>query len=183
MSDARLKELATLLETKGVHQYGLDHISQLEHALQAAWLAERAGSPASLIAAALLHDVGHMVHDLGDDPASAGVDDRHEELGYRWLQDWFGPEVTEPVRMHVAAKRFLCATEPDYVALLSPDSVRSLELQGGPMSAQEVAAFRATPHSAAAVQLRRFDEGAKEIGLATPPVSHFMRYVAESLPA
>jgi phosphonate degradation associated HDIG domain protein len=179
MSDTRLQELATLLEGKGTRQYGLDNVTQLEHALQAAWLAEKAGCSASLVAAALLHDVGHMVHDLGENPAEDGIDDRHEEVGWRWLTGWFGPEVTEPVRMHVAAKRFLCGSEPDYFAQLSPDSVRSLALQGGPMSAQELSAFRAQPHWQEAVQLRRFDEGAKVTALPTPPVAHFMRYVAE----
>jgi phosphonate degradation associated HDIG domain protein len=176
-----LRGLAALLEDKGTRQYGLDHISQLEHALQAAWLAERQGCPPSLIAAALLHDIGHMDHDLGENPAVRGIDDQHEEVGQRWLAKRFGPEVTEPVRMHVAAKRFLCGTEPDYFAKLSPDSVRSLALQGGPMAPAEIAAFRATPHSAEAVTLRRFDEAAKEVGLATPPVAHFLPYVAESL--
>ncbi len=86
-----------------------------------------------------------MVHDLGENPAAEGVDDRHEEQGQRWLERWFGPEVTEPVRLHVAAKRFLCATEPDYFGRLAPDSVLSLSLQGGPMSAEEVAAVPRAP--------------------------------------
>jgi [1-hydroxy-2-(trimethylamino)ethyl]phosphonate dioxygenase len=181
MTTAWLQDLSDLLEGKGVHQYGLDSLSQLEHALQAAWLAERAGCAPPLIAAALLHDVGHMVHDLGEDPASEGVDDQHEDVGHRWLMQWFGPEVTEPVRMHVAAKRYLCGTESDYFATLSPDSVRSLALQGGPMSAEEAAAFRATPYADDAVRLRRFDEAAKETALETPPVAYFLPYVAQSL--
>ncbi len=181
MTDERLGTVAALLEEKGSQQYGLDAVTQLQHALQAATLAEADGGGHALIAAALLHDIGHMVHDLGENPAGGGIDDRHEEVGQRWLARWFGPAVTEPVRMHVAAKRFLCATEPDYFARLSPDSVRSLGLQGGPMSADEAAAFRATPHADAAVRLRRYDEGAKRPDAQTPPVAHFLPYVARSL--
>src|SRR5581483_1392329 len=110
----------------GGRRYGLSSVSQLQHALQAALLAEQSGSDAALITAALLHDVGHMVHGLGEDPAADGVDDRHEALGHAYLSRHFGPEVTEPVRLHVAAKRYLCGTEPDYFARLAPDSVRSL---------------------------------------------------------
>ncbi len=173
--------IATLLEEKGSHRYGLAAVSQLQHALQAALLAEQTGCDAALVTAALLHDIGHMVHGLGEDPAADGVDDRHEELGRAYLAALFGPDVTEPVRLHVAAKRYLCATEPDYFAKLSPDSVRSLALQGGPMSQGEVAAFRALPQWQAAVQLRRFDEGAKVADLPTPAVAHFLPYLHQSL--
>lgn len=174
-------ELAALLQGKGARRYGLSDVNQLQHALQAALLAEQAGCDAALITAALLHDIGHMVHGLGENPADDGIDDRHEELGRAYLAPLFGPEVTEPVRLHVPAKRYLCATEPDYFAKLAPDSVLSLTLQGGPMSADEIAAFRASPHAEAAVQLRRFDEGAKVRDLPTPPVAHFMGYVRASL--
>jgi phosphonate degradation associated HDIG domain protein len=174
-------EIQMLLEQKAAGRYGLTLINQQQHALQAAWLAEREGRSAALVAAALLHDIGHMVHDLGDNPADAGIDDRHEELGHAWLVSHFGPEVTEPVRLHVAAKRYLCAVEADYFAKLSSDSVKSLALQSGPMSAEEVQAFEALPHSAEAVQLRRYDEQAKVKGLETPPVAHFMPFVTRSL--
>ncbi len=178
-----LAEIQTLLEGRADGRYGLHDVTQRQHALQAAWLAERDGCPDALIAAALLHDIGHLVHDLGENPAEAGVDDRHEERGHAWLARHFGPEVTEPVRLHVAAKRYLCAVEADYVARLSPDSVRSLALQGGPMSAEEVAAFRALPQAEAAVRLRRYDEQAKVKDLETPPVAHFMPRVARCLAA
>jgi len=181
MHDPRLELIESLLTLKADGQYGLSAINQRQHALQAAWLAERHGLPAAQIAAALLHDIGHMVHDLGENPAAEGIDDRHEEAGHAFLTQWFGPAVTEPVRLHVAAKRYLCATEVDYFAKLSKDSVLSLGLQGGPMSAAEVAAFEAVPEYRAAVQLRRFDEQAKQRDLATPPVSHFMRYVAAAI--
>lgn len=176
--DPRLALIAELIEHRAAGRYGLAEISQKEHALQSALLAERAGCEPALIAAALLHDIGHLLHDLGEDPAAEGRDDRHEELGQAWLSAAFGPEVTEPIRLHVAAKRYLCATEPDYVAKLAPDSVRSLALQGGPMSAEEAAAFRALPQAEAAVRLRRFDDAAKVKDLPTPPVAHFLPHLA-----
>src|SRR6185312_7005865 len=168
MAQDAITELAELLEGKGSRRYGLSDVNQLQHALQSALLAEQAGCDAALVTAALLHDIGHMVHGLGENPAEAGIDDRHEELGRAYLAPLFGPEVTEPVRLHVPAKRYLCATEPAYFAELAPDSVLSLKLQGGPMSDDEVARFRALPHAEAAVQLRRFDEGAKVADLPTP---------------
>ncbi len=183
MAQDALVELAELLEGKGARRYGLSAVNQLQHALQAALLAEQSGANAALITAALLHDIGHMVHGLGENPAEEGIDDRHEELGRAYLAPLFGPEITEPVRLHVPAKRYLCATEPDYFAKLSPDSVRSLQLQGGPMSAEEVTKFRASPHAEAAVRLRRFDEGAKVADLPTPPVAHFLPYVRACLRA
>jgi phosphonate degradation associated HDIG domain protein len=173
--------LAELLEGKGSRRYGLSDVNQLQHALQAALQAEQYGCSATLVTAALLHDIGHMVHNLGENPAEEGIDDRHEELGRAYLAALFGPEVTEPVRLHVPAKRYLCATEPGYFAKLSADSVLSLKLQGGPMSSDEVALFRASPHANAAVRLRRFDEGAKVADLPTPPVTHFLPYVRACL--
>ncbi len=169
--------IGDILDGKGHRRYGLSAIDQRAHALQAAWLAEQAGRDAALITACLLHDIGHMVHDLGEDPAKDGIDDRHEDLGHAWLARWFGAEVTEPVRLHVAAKRYLCAVEPDYFSTLSNDSVRSLALQGGPMSDAEAAQYRANPHAEAATILRRFDERAKVRNLATPPVAHFLPYI------
>jgi phosphonate degradation associated HDIG domain protein len=181
MTDPRLQRIADLLTLKAEGQYGLSAINQRQHALQAAWLAEKTGCPDSLIVASLLHDIGHMIHDLGDNPAEQGVDDEHETRGHAFLAAWFGPEVTEPVRLHVAAKRYLCATEADYFAKLSKDSVLSLSLQGGPMSPHEVADFEAIPQSAAAVQLRRFDEQAKVKNLETPSIQHFMPSVARCI--
>ena len=181
MTDSRLQQIADLLTLKADGSYGLSAVNQRQHALQAAWLAEKTGCSDALVAASLLHDIGHLVHDLGDNPAEAGIDDQHEQRGHDFLTALFGPEVTEPVRLHVAAKRYLCATESDYFAKLSKDSVLSLSLQGGPMSPSEVAAFDALPQSAAAVQLRRFDEQAKVKNLQTPPVDHFLPAVERCL--
>ena len=181
MIDDPVAMIAALIDGKGERQYGLGSVNQRAHALQAALLAEQSGCDSALITAALLHDIGHMVHDLGEDPAAEGVDDFHEERGQAFLARYFGPEVTEPVRLHVAAKRYLCATEADYFGRLTADSVRSLTLQGGPMSAEEVRAFAAQPAGEAAVRLRRFDEAAKVKGLPTPPVAHFLPHVRACL--
>ena len=170
--------IGDIIDGKGHRSYGLSAVNQRAHALQTAWLAEKAGCDASLIAACLLHDIGHMVHDLGENPAEHGIDDLHEALGEAWLAAWFGPDVTEPVRLHVAAKRYLCAAEPDYFSKLSKDSIRSLALQGGPMAPADVASYLASPHAEAATALRRFDEAAKEKGLETPGVAHFLPCIA-----
>lgn len=172
-----LDRVGRLFADRGGAEYHGEAVSQLEHALQAAALAEADGLPADAIAAALLHDVGHLLHGLGEDCAAQGIDDRHEELGVRFLARAFGPGVTEPVRLHVAAKRYLTAARPGYLGLLSPASVRSLELQGGPMAAAEVAAFEANPHHAVAVKVRECDDRAKVAGLPTPPFAHFRKYL------
>ena len=180
-AEALAAEIREILEIRAEGRYGLCAVSQKQHALQAAWLAERDGHSSAMVTAALLHDVGHMIHDLGEHPAQAGLDDRHEELGQAWLSRHFSAEVSEPVRMHVTAKRYLCATEADYSTKLSADSVRSLELQGGPMSSDEVAEFSRSPHAMAAIQLRRYDEMAKVADLDTPGVIHFLPHVHRSL--
>jgi len=173
--------IAALMQQKGERPYGLHDVHQRAHALQTAMLAERAGCDGALVAAALVHDIGHLVHDLGEHAAEDGLDDRHEQRGHDYLIRFFAAAVIEPVRLHVAAKRWLCASEPGYFARLSPDSVLSLSLQGGPMSAAEAASFSALPFAADAVTLRRFDEAAKVKDLATPPVEHFLPYLRACL--
>lgn len=155
----------------GGNDYGGEQVRQLEHALQCAAFAEAEGAGAMLITAALLHDIGHLIHDLGDSPAARGIDDRHELLGREWLTRWFGEAVTEPVRHHVNAKRYLTATEPEYLATLSAGSVRSLELQGGPFTSELAAGFIGLPHAQDAVRLRRWDEEAKVPGKLTPDLA------------
>jgi phosphonate degradation associated HDIG domain protein len=162
-----------LFRERGDAAYLGEPVSQTEHALQTAWAAERAGANATLVAAALLHDVGHLLHDLPEDCALAGIDDTHERRGARWLARHFRPEVVEPVRLHVAAKRYLCATDLTYLGRLSEASLVSLRLQGGTFTQDEATAFRAHPHAEAAVRLRRFDEDAKVPRLPTPNLEHF----------
>lgn len=167
------QELERIYAEKATRRYGLESISQLDHALQGAALAAANGESDALVVATLLHDIGHMVHKLGEKPAERGIDDRHEVLGAKQLAKLFGPEVSEPVRLHVAAKRYLCAVEADYFAKLSQDSVLSLSLQGGPMTPEEVEAFRAQPHWQDAVKLRRWDEAAKVTGLSVAPFASY----------
>ena len=178
MSDPLRQELLDIFVGRATRRYGLSD-DQPAAARAAGGGARRAdGAAPATVLASLLHDVGHMIHTLGDDPAARGVDDVHEELGARWLAERFGPEVSEPVRLHVAAKRYLCTVESDYFGKLAPDSVRSLELQGGLMSADEIEAFRANPFHAEAVRLRRYDEEAKDPRAQTPDFDHYLRHVA-----
>jgi gamma-butyrobetaine dioxygenase len=134
------------------------------HMLQAGALAEAAGADRALVAAALLHDIGHLREE---------ADTRHEQAGATWLSQWFGEAVTEPVRLHVAAKRYLCAVEPGYFGLLSAESVRTLARQGGPMSATEASAFEALPYAMDAVAVRRWDDEAKDPVVTPPGFGHF----------
>jgi phosphonate degradation associated HDIG domain protein len=168
------KRILDIYTHRATARYGLSDVNQLQHALQSASLAEAGGEPVNLVAAALLHDIGHMIHDLGEDPGRHGIDDRHEELAAEWLSAYFGPAVTEPIRLHVPAKRYLCAVDPDYLGKLAEDSARSLVLQGGPMSPNEVAAFRRMPYYEAAVRLRRYDDLAKDPRAVTPSFEHFL---------
>lgn len=170
---ATTRRILALFAERGGSEYGGEAVTQIEHALQSALFAEQSGAAPSLIVAALLHDLGHLLHQLPDDAPDHGIDDRHEHLAAHWLQRRFGPEVYEPVLLHVDAKRYLCGAEPEYMGRLSGPSLVSLRLQGGPMDAAEQAEFRRRPHFAAAVALRRFDDAAKVPHLPTPPLEHF----------
>ena len=146
-----------------------ESVEQLEHALQCAALAQEAGAADELVAAALLHDVGHLLTADRWAPDGRPDDDlAHETVGARYLRQWFGPSVTAPVALHVAAKRYLCGAEPAYTRRLSAGSVHSLGLQGGPMGPDERRRFEQLPGWEAAVQVRRWDDEAKVVG-ATPP--------------
>ncbi len=184
MSDPKdiLAEIEEVFAANGDKRYS-EAVTQRQHALQCARQAEEAESDSALIAAALLHDIGHMLHKHGPEPAARGIDDRHEDIGAGWLAKRFPPEVTEPVRLHVDAKRYLCAVEPGYFETLSPASVRSLELQGGPMTESEVMAFEGLPHFAAAVALRRWDEGGKNPDADTLTLADYLIHIRASLDA
>jgi gamma-butyrobetaine dioxygenase len=168
-----IDEIFRVFREQGSGAYLGEPVSLTEHMLQSASAAEGDGAPPRLVAAALLHDYGHFIHDLPEDSAEHGVDTRHEEVAHAFLSAHFGPEVAEPIRLHVAAKRYLCATEPVYMAELSPASILSLELQGGPYSRAEVAAFEASPYAEDAVRLRRYDDIGKLPGLETPDLEHY----------
>lgn len=165
--------IEALFASEGVADYLGEPVTQAEHLLQAAALAERAGAPPALIAAALLHDVGHFTGTITGRELMQGTDNRHGEQGANWLAQWFGPEVTEPVRLHVDAKRYLCAVEPGYQGTLSPASVYTLGIQGGPMTHSEAAAFEASPYAHDACQVRRFDDAAKDPDAVVPPLQHY----------
>ena len=173
--------LADIYDGRAQRPYGLGTLNQRAHAVQAGALALAAGLPAPLVTAALLHDIGHMVHELGEHPAAHGVDDRHESLGADWLARHFGSAVVEPVRLHVAAKRWLCAVDPAYSGRLSRDSVESLALQGGPMSQAEARDFEARPFWQDAVTLRRIDERAKDPAGPAPAFVDFRDVVMAAL--
>jgi [1-hydroxy-2-(trimethylamino)ethyl]phosphonate dioxygenase len=173
-----VERILSLFRDSGDGAYFGEAVTETEHALQCAHWAERAGSPPEVIAAALLHDVGHLLHDLGEDFADRGIDDRHEDGGAKWLAEYFDPAVTDPVRLHVAAKRYLCAVDPTYQSGLSKASLLSLRLQGGPMSEEEVADFERKPHYRSAVAVRRWDDAAKVPGLAVPGLEHYRSLLA-----
>jgi phosphonate degradation associated HDIG domain protein len=169
-----LEDIEQLFADKGGEQYAGEPVTQLEHALQSATLAEAAGASDELVTAALLHDLGHMLHDLGETPTLRGVDDVHQYRALPFLRGTFGPQVLDPIRLHVDAKRYLCAMRDGYFAALSDDSKRSLGLQGGIFNEGQAEAFISQPGAWAAVQLRLWDDAAKLTGAPTPTLAHFL---------
>jgi gamma-butyrobetaine dioxygenase len=164
-----VEAIAELFAGPGARDYLGEPVTIGSHMRQAGHLAGAAGADGSLVAAALLHDIGHLRNE---------TDSRHGDAGARWLSQWFGTAVTEPVRLHVAAKRYLCATEPGYFGLLSTESVRTLALQGGPMTAGQAAAFEAMPFARDAVAVRRWDDEAKDPAVTPPEFAHFAPLLA-----
>jgi gamma-butyrobetaine dioxygenase len=159
-----IEAIAGLFAGAGARDYLGEAVTIGVHMRQAGALAEAAGAPGALVAAALLHDVGHL---------RSETDSKHGGAGARWLSQWFGEAVTEPIRLHVAAKRYLCATEPGYFERLSAESVRTLALQGGPMTPAQAAAFEALPFAQDAVAVRRWDDEAKDPAVTPPAFAHF----------
>lgn len=175
------EEILELLRLGGAAAYFGEPVTQLEHALQTAAEAERAGAADTLVVAALLHDIGHLLHGLPENVAGLGIDARHEDVGGSWLTARFSHAVTEPIRLHVAAKRYLCAVEPGYAESLSPASLESLTLQGGAMSADEVRSFEQGAWVNDAVALRRWDDRAKIPGLGVPGLDHYSARITQLL--
>jgi phosphonate degradation associated HDIG domain protein len=169
-----LEDIRTLFDRKGQAQYAGEPVTQLEHALQSAALAEAEGADDELVTAALLHDLGHLVHDHGETPTLRGVDDLHQYVALPFLRGLFSARVLGAIQGHVDAKRYLCATRPGYLESLSADSQRSLALQGGVFDAGAAEAFIAAPGAAEAVRLRLWDDAAKSPTMQTPPLAHFL---------
>lgn len=165
--------IADILTRRGANSYLGEDVTMQQHMLQSAHLAELEDAPDDLVAGALLHDIGHYLGEFGEDYIAQGVDDLHEEAGARVIAGYFPPLVVDCVRLHVAAKRYLCATDPTYFGRLSPTSVQTLALQGGPMGAEEVSEFERHPHFREAVRVRLWDEGGKVRDMVTPPFAHY----------
>jgi len=174
----QLADIERLFAEHGHIAYSGEGVSQLEHALQAADLAEKDGAGDALVTAALLHDLGHVLNLQGETPTARGIDDQHQYFAIPFLRPLFPPAVIEPIRLHVDAKRALCALEPEYYEDLSEDSKRSLTLQGGIFTRHEREAFMAKPYASDAVRVRRWDDAAKVPKAPTPPLAHFLEVAA-----
>jgi phosphonate degradation associated HDIG domain protein len=166
-------EILGIFHKRGAGEYFGESVSMTEHALQAAYFAQIAGAPPPLIVAALLHDIGHLIEEVPSDIADWTEDAHHERIGSRWLAARFPAEVSDPVRLHVPAKRYLLATDARYFAKLSPASVITLKLQGGPMAAHEVAQFETERFHEDAVRVRQWDDQGKVEGLKTPGLGDY----------
>jgi [1-hydroxy-2-(trimethylamino)ethyl]phosphonate dioxygenase len=168
-----ITEILALYEARGTAAYFGERVSMTEHGLQAAHFARLQHAPETLVVAALLHDVGHLLETVPDLLEDWTSDAHHEEIGARWLAERFGPQVSEPVRLHVPAKRYLCASDPMYLAQLSSASVHTLALQGGAMSSTDLARFESEPFAKDAVRLRHWDDQGKVAGLKTAALADF----------
>ena len=169
-----LQDIEQLFAQRGHEQYTGEPVSHLEHALQSAALGEREGASDELVTAALLHDLGHLLHNMPGTPSMEGIDDVHQYRVVPFLRGLFAQSLIDAISRHVDAKRYLCATRPGYHDALSEDSKRSLKLQGGTFSDEQAQAFIARPGAPDAVRLRIWDDLAKTAGAPTPPLSHFM---------
>jgi len=166
-------EIVAIYTSRGGAAYFGEQVSTAEHALQAAHFAQAEAASAALVVAALLHDIGHLLENVPDAIEDWRSDAHHEEIGSRWLSQRFPPSVSEPVRLHVRAKRYLCATDARYLGMLSAASVHTLGLQGGPMPSQDVARFEAERFWQEAVRVRRWDDQGKVAGLKTAPLEAY----------
>jgi len=173
-----LADIELLFARHGAGQYSGEPVTQLEHALQTAHLAEQSGADDALVTACLLHDLGHLLNEQGDTPSLRGIDDTHQYFALPFLRGLFPDALLDSIKLHVDAKRYLCQANPAYFAKLSDDSKRSLLLQGGVFSTEQAAAFIAQPGARDAVMLRQWDDLAKQAELRTPSLAHFMARAA-----
>lgn len=169
-----LNDIEELCDRRGTEQHSREQVTHLEHALQSAWFAEQEGAEPKMITAALLHDLGHLLDEQGESPTLRGIDDLHQFFILPFLRALFDDAVLEPIRWHVDAKRYLCATRMGYQTGLSKDSQRSMVLQGGVFTAVQASEFIARPYVEAAVRLRLWDDLAKIEGMSTPPLAHYL---------
>jgi phosphonate degradation associated HDIG domain protein len=165
--------IGSIFERRGDEEYLGEPVTMGEHMLQGATIAEQDGQPEEIIVAALLHDIGHFTSEFGTFMMDDTEDRHHEDAGAAVLERFFPKIVTDCCRYHVAAKRYLCATRPDYFNRLSEASIHSLNLQGGAMTAEEVAVFEQNPNLKDIVAVRYLDEAGKQAGMKTPDFWHF----------
>jgi len=175
-----IDQIRDLFNQRGHLAYG-EGVTELQHALQVASLAEQDNASGNQIVAALLHDIGHLLHRLPEDVAEQSMDGHHEQIGEKWLEKWFGPEISQPVGLHVTAKRYQCTVNPDYLAQLSPASAKSFILQGGKMDEDEINDFENDPFFKEALQLRTWDDHAKDPEMKTPLLEHYLPLVKAAL--
>jgi len=165
--------IGDIFERRGGEEYLGEPVTMAEHMLQGAHFAESANEPEAIIVSALLHDIGHFTSEFGTFSMDDTEDKLHEEAGAKVLERFFPKLVTDCVRHHVAAKRYLCATRPEYFKRLSEASVHSLNLQGGPMDDIEVAEFEQQPNLADIIKVRHYDDAGKRADLTTKPYAHY----------
>lgn len=178
--DSIIDFILDLFARRGAREYMGEAVTMSQHMEQSAACAVADGAAENLVIAALLHDIGHFVGEHPIEALENGIDNTHEEVGARYLEPYFPPSITEPIRLHVAAKRYLCATNDEYLGLLSDASVNSLMVQGGPMNTAEIEQFESSPHHKDAVQLRLYDDDGKVAGLVIKPVTEY-RQTLESM--
>jgi phosphonate degradation associated HDIG domain protein len=172
-----IPDIRHLFHRYGATAYSGEPVTQLEHALQTAALAEEAGAADPLVGAAFLHDLGHLLNLQGETPSERGIDDLHQYFALPFLRPLFSNAVLEPIRLHVDAKRCLCVIDADYCKKLSADSVRSLKLQGGIFSQEEAEEFMRNPFAEDALSLRRWDDLAKQPKRETPSLEHYIQLI------
>ena len=175
-----IDQIRNLFSQRGHLAYG-EGVAELQHALQAACLAEQDNAPDNQIVAALLHDIGHLLHGLPEDVAEQGMDGHHEQIGEKWFGKYFGADISQSVGLHVTAKRYQCTVNSDYLAQLSPASAKSFILQGDKMNKNEVSAFENDPFFKEALQLRTWDDKAKNPKATTPLLEHYLPLIKAAL--